>query len=113
MRDDGERLRDMLEAISQIEKYVILGKDKFTEDELIQIWIIHHLMIIGEASSKMSEATRQNYPDVPWVGIIDVRNIITHEYFRVNLDIIWKIVMDDLPNLTEQIQNILEEIGNI
>lgn len=88
MRNDRERLRDMLEAISQIEKYAIQGKHRFTEDELIQTWMIHHLMIIGEAASKMTEETRQFYPDIPWVGTIDVRNIITHEYFRVNLDII-------------------------
>ncbi|WP_107670451.1 DUF86 domain-containing protein [Cyanothece sp. BG0011] len=109
MRDDRERLRDMLEAIAQIEKYAIQGKDRFTEDELIQTWMIHHLMIIGEAASKMTEETRQLYPNIPWVGTIDVRNIITHEYFRVNLNIIWRIVINDLPILKQQIQAILGE----
>ena len=109
MRDDRERLRDMLEAISQIEKYTIQGKDKFTEDELIQTWMIHHLMIIGEAASKMTEETRQLYPNIPWVGTIDVRNIITHEYFRVNLNIIWRIITNDLPNLKQQIKEVLGE----
>ncbi len=109
MRDDRERLRDMLEAISQIEKYAIKGKDRFTDDELIQTWMIHHLMIIGEAASKMTEETRQRYPGIPWVGTIDVRNIIAHEYFRVNLDIIWRIITNDLPSLKQQIQAILGE----
>ncbi len=109
MRDDGERLRDMLEAISQIEKYAIQGKDRFTEDELIQTWMIHHLMIIGEAASKMTEETRQLYPDIPWVGTIDIRNIIAHEYFRINLDIIWRIITNDLPSLKVQIQAISGE----
>ncbi|MDJ0579215.1 DUF86 domain-containing protein [Crocosphaera sp.] len=109
MRDDRERLRDMLEAISQIEKYAIQGQDRFTEDELIQTWMIHHLMIVGEAASKMTEETRQSYPHIPWVGTIDVRNIIAHEYFRVNLDIIWRIITNDLPSLKEQIQQVLGE----
>jgi len=109
MRDDRERLRDILEAISQVEKYAIQGKDRFTEDELIQTWMIHYLMIIGEAASKMTEETRQLYPDIPWVGTIDVRNIIAHEYFRVNLDIIWRIIIHDLPSLKEQVQAILGE----
>ena len=78
MRDDRERLRDILDAINQIEKYAVQEKDKFMEDELIQTWIIHHLMIIGEASSRMSQETREKYPDIPWLGTIDVRNIITH-----------------------------------
>ncbi len=110
MRDDRERLRDMFEAISQIEQYAIQGKDRFTEDELIQTWMIHHLMIIGEAASKMTEETRQLYPHIPWVGTIDVRNIIAHEYFRVNLDIIWRIITNDLPSLKIQIQAILGKL---
>jgi uncharacterized protein with HEPN domain len=84
-------------------------QDRFTEDELIKTWMIHHLMIIGEAASKITEGTRQRYPDIPWVGTIDVRNIIAHEYFRVNLDIIWRIIAHDLPSLKEQIQEVLGE----
>jgi uncharacterized protein with HEPN domain len=109
VRDDRERLRDMLDAIHQIEKYAIEGKNKFTENELIQTWMIHHLLIIEEAASKMSEETRQSYPDIPWLGTIDVRNIISHEYFRVNLNIIWRIITNDWPSLKRQVQNILEE----
>jgi len=57
----------------------------------------------------MSEETRQGCSNIPWVGIIDARNIIAHEYFRVNLDIIWGIISNDLPNLKEQLQGILRE----
>ena len=64
-------------------------------------------MIIGEASSSISQETRDKYPDIPWVGTIDVRNIITHEYFRVDLNIIWMIVKDNLPDLKSKIENIL------
>jgi uncharacterized protein with HEPN domain len=66
-------------------------------------------MIIGEAASKVTEGTRQRYPDIPWVGTIDVRNIIAHEYFRINLDIIWRTIAHDLPSLKEQIQEVLGE----
>jgi uncharacterized protein with HEPN domain len=112
MRDDPERLRDILDAIEQIEKYAVYGKERFIQDELVQKWVVYHLIIIGEAASKMSEQTRQNYPNVPWVGTIDVRNIITHEYFRVDVNIIWKIVTDNIPQLKQQIKDILEGIGN-
>lgn len=50
MRDDKERLKDILEAISQIEKYAFKGRRLFEEDELVQIWMVHHLRIIGEAA---------------------------------------------------------------
>lgn len=111
MRKDRERLEDILEAISQIEKYAIEGKEKFDQDELIQTWIVHHLLIIGEASTNISLELKQEYSNVPWTGPIDVRNIIAHEYFRVDLELIWRIVEDDLPNFTGQIQEILSEIS--
>ncbi len=49
MRDDRERLLDILEAIERIEKYTARGRSVFDEDELIQTWVLHHLQIIGEA----------------------------------------------------------------
>lgn len=107
MRDDKERLNDILDAINQIEKYSVQGKDRFIEDELIQTWVVHHLMIIGEASSRIFQETKEKYTDIPWVGTIDVRNIIAHEYFRVDLNIIWIIVKDNLPDLKSKIENIL------
>ena len=107
MRDDQERLRDILDAINQIEKYSVQGKDRFMEDELIQTWVIHHLMIIVEASRNISQETREKYADIPWVGTIDVRNIITHEYVRIDINIIWMIIEDNLPDFKKKIETIL------
>lgn len=55
MRIDTERLRDILEAIANIEKYAAQGKEAFTEQELIQVWMVHNLQIIGEAARSISE----------------------------------------------------------
>lgn len=111
MRNDKERWQDILESIEKIEKYLQKGKDKFYSDELIQTYIIHHLLIIGEAANHVSENVRKQYNNVPWVGTIDVRNIIAHEYFRVDLDIIWNIVQKNLPDLKRKIREILVKIG--
>jgi uncharacterized protein with HEPN domain len=54
-------------------------------------------------------ATRQHYLDIPWIGAIDLRNIIADEYFRVDPNIIGQIVSNDLPNLKKQLQNILKK----
>ena len=85
MRDDRERLQDIVEAISQIEKYAVQGQEEFQQNELVQIWIIHHLQIIGEASNNLSQKLIANYPQVPWAEIIAFRNILVHEYFRIDL----------------------------
>jgi hypothetical protein len=64
-------------------------KDVFKQQELIQIWIIYHLQIIGEAARVISQEFKARYPEIPWRDVSDLRNLIIHEYFRVNLDIIW------------------------
>ncbi|MEX0269379.1 DUF86 domain-containing protein [Leptolyngbyaceae cyanobacterium UHCC 1019] len=109
MRSDRERLQDTLEAINQIERYAIQGQAEFLQDELIQIWIVHHLQIIGESSNSLSDALVDQHSEVPWAAIVEFRNILVHEYFRVNLEIVWKIVEQDLPNLKVNIETILQE----
>ena len=109
MRDDRERLQDILEAISQIEKYAVQGKEEFQQNELVQIWIIHHLQIIGEASNNLSHKLVAKYQKIPWAEIIAFRNILVHEYFRIDLQAVWKIINRDLVNLKNQVANILEK----
>ena len=109
MRDDTERLRDILEAIERLEKYARQGKTVFEQQELIQTWVIYHLQIIGEAARTTSQEFKARYPEIPWQDASDLRNLIIHEYFRVNLDIIWDIVQNDIPPLKQQIETILQE----
>lgn len=110
MRDDTERLRDILESIERIEKYANEGKSVFEQQELIQTWIIYHLQIIGEAARATSQDFKAQYPEIPWRDARDLRNLTVHEYFRVNLGIIWDIVENDIPSLKGQIEAILQEL---
>ena len=106
MRDDRERIENMRETINKIEKYSVLGKDRFLSDELIQGWILLQLQTIGEAARAMSDETYTKYPEITWRDIIDFRNLIVHEYFRIDLKLVWKIVEQELPLLREQIKKI-------
>ena len=99
MRDPKERLRDILEAISQIERYSARGRDAFFQDELIQVWMIHHLQIIGEAAARLGRDFHQAHSQIPWSQIVAMRNILIHEYFGVDLEEVWATVERDLPNL--------------
>ncbi len=107
MKYDQERLRDILEAIAQIEKYAVQGQAEFFKNELIQVWIVHHLQIIGEASSSLSQTPIIQHPKIPWAQIIAFRNILVHEYFRIDLKAVWKIIERDLPELKNQVKDIL------
>lgn len=99
-----------MEAIAQIERYADRGQDAFNQSELIQIWIVHHLQIVGEAAKSTSATLIEQYPDVPWSDARDLRNVLVHEYFRVNTDIIWDIVEQDLPELKRKVEEILREL---
>ncbi|ANV91284.1 HepT-like ribonuclease domain-containing protein [Picosynechococcus sp. PCC 8807] len=107
MRSDLERLKDIQEAINRIEKYAVQGKQEFRANELIQSWILLQLQTIGEAARAMKPETHAQYPEVDWRDIIDFRNLLVHEYFRVDLEIVWQIVENQIPRLKTQIDNIL------
>lgn len=110
MRDDRERLLDILEAINKIEKYACRGWEVFARDELIQSWIINQLRIIGEAARTLSENTRKRFPQVPWRKIIGMRHILVHQYLEVDPALVWQVVVYFFPQLKGEIQTGLTEL---
>ena len=111
MRNDPERVRDILEAIEQIERYAAQGERHFRDDELVQTWIVHQLQIVGEAASKISASRREAHPNIPWAQIGAMRNVLIHEYFGVDLDEVWATVETDLPKLKDNLLALLRAIG--
>ena len=110
MRDHKERLRDILEAIANIERYAIRGKQAFESDELIQNWFVRHLQIIGEAAYSLPKDLRDQRPDIPWSEIIGMRHILVHDYFVIDIDIVWDAVERDLPGLKAKIEAMLRAL---
>jgi len=92
MRDDRERLQDILEAIERIERHAAKGREEFEKDELIQTWVVHHIQIIWEAARKLSEELRSEHDQIPRAAIIAMRNILVHDYFSVDSDEVWSTV---------------------
>jgi uncharacterized protein with HEPN domain len=109
MRNSQERLRDIVEAIERIERYAVRGRSAFENDELIQIWMVSHIQIIGEASNALPDELKQAYPEIPWRQIIGMRHILVHQYFEVDLDVVWTTVTHDLPPLKRAVETILSE----
>jgi uncharacterized protein with HEPN domain len=107
MRDDRERLRDIVEAIERIEKYAATGRQRFERDELVQVWIVHHLQLIGEAARSLSDEFRNSHPQLPWSQIIGMRNVLVHDYFGIDAEIVWAAVERDLPKLRAEIESLL------
>jgi uncharacterized protein with HEPN domain len=78
-------------------------------DELIQTWVLHHLRILGEAVRSLSSDFRDAHPDLPWSGIIGMRNILVHHYFEIDTDAVWSVLKTDLPALKAKIQEAIDE----
>ena len=78
--------------------------------------VVHRLLIIGEASKRVSEAMRQSIPIIPWTAISGMRNRLIHEYDEINLNIVWETIVNNLPNLILELEKIVppdEEISPI
>jgi uncharacterized protein with HEPN domain len=109
VRNDHERLIDILEAIQRIEKYAAQGRKHFEESDLIQNWMIHHIQIIGEAAARLTQRIRAAYPKIPWQEIIGMRNVLVHDYFGVDAEAIWNTIEKHLPDLKIQVESILQD----
>jgi uncharacterized protein with HEPN domain len=107
MRSDIERLKDIGEAVAAIEKYAVRGRDAFEKDELIQTWILHHLLILGEATAKVSDEFKEKHTEIPWSKVVGMRNILVHNYFGIDFDVVWGVVESDLPQLKKLLGRIV------
>ena len=110
MRSDREFLLDILEAIEKIERYASKGKDALFEDELVQTWIVYHFQIIGEAANHISDSLQRENPDIPWLDIVAMRNVLVHHYFGIDLDQVWDTTNLDLPVLKANVEKILKDL---
>lgn len=101
-------LNDILESISNIREFVVgMNYENFLRDKKTSLAVIRSLEIIGEAVKNIPESLRENYKEMPWQEIIGMRNKITHEYFGVDLDIVWQSIQEDLDSLENAVRKIL------
>src|SRR5436309_748597 len=107
MRGIRERLLDALDAMDRIQSRLPKSKDEFIRDELVQVWMVHHLMIIGEAVGHIDATFKQRFPSIPWRDIAGLRTIIVHEYFRIDYEVVWTMISQDVPVLKEQFSKLM------
>jgi uncharacterized protein with HEPN domain len=110
MRDPKERLRDILQAIEAIDRYRACERGEFDQNEMLQVWFLRHLQIIGEAARHVPDEVRGMAPDIPWNKIIGMRNILVHGYFTIDLDIVWDAVQQDVPLLKSAVVALLKQL---
>ncbi len=100
---------DILECTIKIEEYLgNLDYSGFTKNPMLIDAVVRNIEIIGEASTRIPDDVQNKFNAIPWKQLKGIRNRIIHEYFGVDLNIIWHIVKNDLPPLKNQIQQALE-----
>ncbi|MEK7402400.1 MAG: DUF86 domain-containing protein [Gemmatimonadota bacterium] len=103
MRSDRAYLLDILDAVTDIERYRST-RAAFDADERTQVWMVNRLQIIGEACRKLSDAFRERHGHIPWRAIIGMRHHLVHGYFDVDPDVVWNAITDRVPALKAQIE---------
>ena len=110
MRDYKLYLDDILEATKRIEKYTKdLTLEKLKKDNLTADGVVRNLEIIGEAVKNIPAAIKDDHPDIEWKKMAGLRDILAHEYFGIDLDILWDIVKNKLPDLKKKISRLLKK----
>ncbi len=109
MRDNTAWLLDIRDAIESIEEQAARGRAALDSDKMIQVWMVHHIQVIGEAANRLSESLLARYPQIPWPDVIGMRNVLVHHYFGIDLDEVWDTITNDLPSLKAVVQQMLED----
>lgn len=110
MKDDKLYLLHMQECIQRVEKYASGDRDKFLKSEMIQDAIIRRLQVMAESSQRVSEERKLKHPDVDWFRIAGFRNVLVHDYLGLDLDTVWNILINDLPDLKRSLKKMLAEM---
>ncbi|MGO8820451.1 MAG: DUF86 domain-containing protein [Desulfomonilaceae bacterium] len=109
-RDYRASIEDIEYCLDRIRTLTIgLTFEEFTQNLMKQEAILRNLEIIGEAVKNIPEVARRKYPNIDWVRIAGLRDIIIHQYFGIDLEIIWDILKTKIPAFDVQVRQIIQE----
>lgn len=104
-------LEDMILAAEKIKRFTEgLDRDAFVEDEKTVDAVLRNLEVIGEASKLIPQERRERHPNIPWSAMAGMRDKLIHGYATVDLDIVWTTVVEDLPELRAQLNELKNDI---
>jgi len=109
VKADRVYLLHVRDAIRRIAEYTAQGRDAFFASPIIQDAVVRNLEVIGEAVKNLSEATKAGRSEVAWKQIAGMRDKLIHEYFGVNLHLVWEVVERDLPQLRLAVESLVAE----
>jgi len=107
---DTALLWDILTAAREVEQFVRgCMFEEFERNKILRYAVERQILVIGEASRKLSQTFRDQHPEIPWNAIISQRNIIAHEYGEILTDRIWNVAVNRIPELVQKLQSLLPD----
>jgi len=101
-------VQDILDSINDIENFIEgMNFNDFKNDRKTINAVIRSIEVIGEASKKIPKSIRERHPDIPWKKIAGMRDKLIHEYFGIDLEILWKVAKEEIKKLEPEIKQIL------
>ena len=109
-REWEDRIEDMIDAIGKASEYIDgMSFEMFCKDEKTIDAVLRKITVIGEAARHVPEAVQKSHPDLPWLEMKGIRNVVVHEDFQVGLTVLWKTVKEDLPSILPGLRRILSD----
>ncbi len=109
MKDDYGRLTKIRECLQWIEEYTASGEGPFMNDHMRQDAVLRNFQVIGDAVKELSPEFVKQHSQIDWSGWARFRDKLTHDYFGVNLDLVWKAIREKVPALKNELGSILEK----
>jgi len=108
VKNDRIYLQHILDSIKKIEHFVADGQDSFMQEAMIQDAVLRNFEVIGEATKRLSDATKSVRPEIPWRQIAGLRDVLIHDYMGVDLLEVWNVIVDRIPSLREAVESLLD-----
>ena len=111
-RSDAERVADILAACSRLAEIVELGREEFDRNWLAVSAASYELAVIGEAMAHLSDEFLELHDNVPTRKAKSLRNLLMHEYFRAEPEILWDTIVSDIPDVVRKLESAAPPAGS-
>ena len=108
---DKERLQHMLDAINNIHEFTDnVSREQLFADKMRYYAVVKNVEIIGEAANMLSFEFRESHTELPWKAIVDMRNVIVHDYINIHEDLLWDTIQNDIKFLETQLSRYINSL---